>query len=151
MRAAFVLSLVGLMMVSGVAQAQKVKKERNRISREELVAAADRASILYDAIRNLRPQFLQANNRGVRTTGIGTGSGAPGAMPAAGSGGSSAQNATATVYVDGVRTGELDMLKTINTSAVGEVRFLTPTEAENELGPRNEGGAILVVMFKEKP
>ena len=136
------------------AQAQKPpKKERNRISREELVQAAERATILYDAIRNLRPHFLQANNRGVRTTGIGSGNNGDsrGAMPVAGSGGSAAMNATPTVYIDGVRSGELDMLKNINTSAVEEVRYLTPTEAENELGPRNEGGALLVKMFKDKP
>jgi len=137
-----------------VTQAQKPpKKERNRISRQELEDASERATILYDAIRNLRPHLLPANNRGVRTTGIGQGGSGDtrNAMPVAGSGGSAAMNAQATVYIDGVRSGELDILKNINTSAVEEVRFLTPTEAENELGPRNEGGAILVKMHKDKP
>lgn len=137
------------MVASSVLQAQKPpKKERNRISREELVQAAERYSILYDAIRNLRPHFLQVNARGVRTTGIGSSGAGAGSIPAAGVGGSYAQDAKATVYVDGTRSGDPDILKNINTSAVAEVRYLTPTEAENELGPRNEGGAILVKLAK---
>jgi hypothetical protein len=131
------------------AHAQKPpKKERNRISREELVQAAERYSILYDAIRNLRPHFLQVNARGVRTTGIGQGGTGPGSTPLAGAGGSYAQDAKPTVYVDGTRSGDPDILKNLSTNAVAEVRYLTPTEAENELGPRNEGGAILVKLAK---
>lgn len=137
------------MLISPPVHAQKApKKERNRISREELVQAAERYTILYDAIRNLRPHFLQVNARGVRTTGIGQGAAGPGSMPAAGTGGSYAQDAKATVYVDGTRSGDPEILKNLSTSAVAEVRYLTPTEAENELGPRNEGGAILVKLAK---
>ncbi len=149
LRVAFVLTALAIPV--GLHAQKAPKKERNRISREELVEAGDRYSVLYDAIRSLRPQFLQVNSRGIRTTGIGQGSSSPGSMPAAGSGGSSALNAQPTVYVDGTRSGDLEFLKGINTNAVQEVRYLTATEAENELGPRNEGGAILVVMYKGKP
>jgi hypothetical protein len=149
-----VCALVALALPTAV-QAQKdkaPKKERNRISREELAQAAERFGVLYDAVRNLRPHFVQANNRGPRTTGIGQ-TGVSGKTEyGLGGGGSNAVDATPTVYIDGVRSGEIEMLKSINTNAVVEVRYLSPAEAETELGPRNEGGAILVKLAKaEKP
>ena len=71
----------------------------------------------------------------------------PGQTAATGSGATGVHN-FATVYVDGVRSGELDFLKTINTTGVIEVRFYTVNEAESEFGPRHEGGVIAVRTAK---
>jgi hypothetical protein len=158
MKRALSLLALGVLLVPALATAQASKppkKERNRISQEELAQSIDRYAVLYDAIRQMRPHFLEANRRGPRSTGISSAAteaqgAAPGRMASAGSG-SGAVNFP-TVYVDGVRSGELDILKTINTSGVVEVRYYSANEAETEFGPRNEGGVIAVKLVKaEKP
>jgi hypothetical protein len=149
------LSLIaaGLLLPVAASAQKPPKKERNRISREELIVAADRYAVLYDAVRNLRPQFLTVNSRGVRTTGIGPSDPlSRNSRPGLGGGGSNAVDAKAIVYLDGVKSGDTDFLKTISTSTVEEVRYYSVNEAESEFGPHHEGGAIAVKLLKgDKP
>lgn len=49
-----------------------------------------------------------------------------------------------TVWMDGVRLGGPDQLRTIPLSVVVAVRYLTPSEAQAALGLDNLGGAIVV-------
>lgn len=148
------IALGGVLLLASTAQAQdkKTKRERNRISREELVEAADRFPDLYDAIRSLRAHFLAPNNRGVRTTGVGErGAGSSGLSGGSyGSGGSNAANALAVLYIDGRRSGDLNVIKGLKTREVEEVRYLTPTEAGQEYGLGHEGGAVLIKSYQEK-
>lgn len=148
------LAISGLVLLTSSIQAQdkKTKRERNRISREELVETAERFPDLYDAIRSLRAHFLASNNRGVRTTGVGErsteSSGASGGSY--GSGGSSAANAVAVVYVDGRKSGDPNVIKGLKTLEFEEIRYLTPTEAGQEYGLGHEGGAVLLKTYQEK-
>jgi hypothetical protein len=118
-------------VVSGAAlpaACEAQRRERDRITREEILSSSHRALDLYQVVRSLRPHFLAAP-RGVRTL-----RGAPPAITV--------------VYIDGTRAGELDQLRTIAAMSVEEVRYLDPARAENEFGITHSGGAILVRLVK---
>jgi len=51
---------------------------------------------------------------------------------------------TPTVYLDGVRYGNCEALKTIGAMDVGEVRYLDGLDATTRFGSGNRSGAILV-------
>jgi hypothetical protein len=49
------------------------------------------------------------------------------------------------VYLDGVRYGEVDSLRQIDSEAVWRVEFLSAPDATNRFGTGHAGGAILVM------
>jgi hypothetical protein len=79
---------------------------------------------LYAAINQLRPAFLVT--RGASSLGVGA---APEVVQ---------------VYVDGVRRGDLQVLRQINAVDVKEVRHLSATDATQRFGTGNTMGAIVV-------
>jgi hypothetical protein len=105
------------------------KRQRDRISREEIVSSPHKDLDLYQVIRALRPNFLQPPP-GARTLG-----GSYGVSPVA-------------VYVDGTQETGIDALRTMTALRVEEVRYLDPTRSENEFGPRANGGAIVIKLYK---
>src|SRR5438445_5109644 len=127
-----------------LASAQQ-KKERDVISRQELVDAAPKFPDLFAAVRSLRPHFLNVN-RGMRTTGLSC------TRPMdEGCGQRTNTNSIGeqtvpvpVVYIDGKKSGQPELLKGITTSEVEEVRYLTANQAEMEFGLGHDGGAILV-------
>jgi len=110
------------------APALAQKKERDLISREEILASAQKDQDAFFLIRSLRPHFL-APPRGVRTLG-----GAPAAATA--------------LYINGTRAGDLAELRLLSAADVEEVRYLDPSRAENEFGISHSGGAIMVKTVK---
>jgi hypothetical protein len=137
------------------AQAQKPpKKDRDLITREELLEAEAKSPDLYQAVKRLRPHFITVLNRGPHSTGVTPG--APGVTMCdeARERNCSVRSmgtviALPVVYVDGMKTGDIEVLKTYATRNVEEVRYLTATKAEMEYGLGHEGGAILVKLHKE--
>lgn len=117
--------LIILAPTEGAAQ----RRQRDRISREEILKSAHSELDLFQVIRSLRPHFL-APPPGVRTLG--------GANPPA----------PVAVYVDGRRETGIDALRTIMPLQVEEVRHLDATRSENEFGPMASGGAVLVKLLK---
>ena len=95
------------------------------------MASAHKDVDLFQAIRGLRPHFLQPP-RGARSMG------GSGMSPTA-------------VYVDGHRQTGTDALVEIPAANVEEVRYLEPSRAENEFGISANGGAIVVKRVKDKP
>jgi len=145
------LLLTGLVAMPALAQDAKEKapkRERNRISREELVQGAEKFPDLYEAIRSLRPHFLTANNRGVRTTGVGPPAAGDPASRSYGTGGSTSANPQPVVWLDGRKSGDPEVLKGILSRDVEEVRYLGPNEAGIEYGLGHEGGAIVVKRYQ---
>jgi hypothetical protein len=122
------LTLAGgfLALTPGESLAQK--RQRDRITREEILKSAHSELDLFQVIRSLRPHFLQPPP-GVRTLG---GANAP---------------APVAVYVDGRRETGIDALRTIMALQVEEVRHLDATRSENEFGPAASGGAVLVKLY----
>lgn len=120
------------------APAEAQKRDRDRITREELESSAQKSTDLYQAIRSLRSHML-SGSRGVRSLGI----------EREGENYRAAGRATPpVVYIDGNRAGDPEVLKSVLTTNVAEVRFLDPNKALMEYGTGHEGGAILVTLFK---
>ena len=77
----------------------------------------------YEAVMRFRPEFLRP-------------SGAPAAADPGG--------AAPVVYVDDVRQGGPEMLRTIPVTAIVEIRYLGATTAADRFGPLYAGGVIAV-------
>ncbi len=123
------ISLGSMLAMSSLDSAQAQKKQRDLITREEILNSAKKNDDIYQAVRSLRPHFL-APPRGARTFG---------AAPAQ----------EAVVYMDGNRWGELNGLKTIMALDVEEVRYLDPAKAQDQFGISANGGAILLTLVKK--
>jgi hypothetical protein len=139
-----------LFPTAGAGQ-DKPKRDRDVISRQELVDADSKFPDLSQAISRLRPHFL-APNRGPRTTGVTPG--APGAPMcnetlnrdcSVRQGGYTAVSVV--IYLDGTKAGDADVLRGIRTGDVEEVRYLNPNKAASEYGLGHEGGVILVKRY----
>lgn len=77
----------------------------------------------HDAVVRFRPEFLW-------------GRAAPGLADPAG--------ALAVVYLNGVRQGGPDLLRTIPARVIVEIQYLTPVVASERFGPYHTGGVISV-------
>ena len=89
-------------------------RDRDVLTHEEIVSAAREASDLYETLLSLRPHFLEAPL---------------GIQP------SSSLRGT-TVYIDARRAGGVESLRSLTAGTVDEVRYLGPTQSQNEYGPR---------------
>ena len=125
--------LVAALTLAIPADASAQKRQRDVLTAAEIQESAVKSGTLYSAIRSLRPHFL-VEARGVRTLGNSI------IEPLA-------------VYIDGTRQTDVDALRTIQATAVAEVRFLGPSAAGNQFGPKASGGALLVKLIKgaDKP
>ena len=91
----------------------------NQVTATELAAAAQNAGEpLRETIQKIRPQWLV-----VRT-------GQPSPI----------------VFIDGVNSGELQVLQTITTGRVDRVQYVRPEAAASRFGSGFEGGAIEVFL-----
>ena len=124
--AALALASSGFGLVPADAVAQK--RDRDKITREEILNSSQKEGDLLQVIRGLRPHFVAAP-RGVRS--MGGGRAAPTAL-----------------YINGNKMGDLSMLKQILATDVFEVRYMDPSKAENEFGIGHSGGAVLVTLVK---
>jgi len=102
-------------------------RQRDLLTRDEILSSPAQDGDLLQAIHSLRPNFL-AVPRGVysRTS--------PASVPIV-------------VYVDGIRQSDVGSLKSISASKVSAVKYLEPTAALNEFGPIAGGGAILITLL----
>ena len=77
----------------------------------------------YDLIRQVRPEFLRSRGMtSLRNT----------------------TPPTATVYLDGVKYGDLNSLKLISAEQLTKVQYLNGSEATTRYGTDHVGGAILI-------
>ena len=119
------VALLSAACASSGAPATSKTTARYVVTQADLVNVSDRS--VYDALQQLRPTFLRS--RDVQTT--------------------SHQEVTpVAVFVDGGRTEGLDVLRTIRSSTVKELRFYEPAEANAKFGTGHNGGLIEVVMMK---
>ena len=81
----------------------------------------------YDAVSHLRPEYLATTT--TRADGL--------------------DRASVTVFVDGVPRGGLDILRTIPTTLITEIRFVRPPESALRYGQAHRWGAILVTTRKK--
>ncbi len=124
-RLAAVLLLLPLALAcasaGGAGAPGAIRRDANLITESELREV--NVANLFDAVRTLRPEWLAHRNP---TT----------LRPEA--------EGTIVVYVDRVRYGDPDVLRTLTPTFAQSIRYLTPAEAEGEFGPGHLQGAILV-------
>ena len=99
-------------------------RDRELLTHAEIVSASREGSDLYETLQALRPHFLQ---------------------PPLGIQRGSAPQGTA-VYVDARRVGGIEVLRNIFAGRVEEVRYLGPTQSQNELGPTASLGALMIKL-----
>jgi hypothetical protein len=122
------LSLAAGWLLLAPADGLAQKKQRDVITREEILQSSHKELDLHRAVRSLRPHFLAAP-RGQRTMG---------AAPAA----------PVALYIDEARSGDVNSLKDVAAIDVQEVKYLEPAKAQERYGISHSGGAILVTLFK---
>jgi hypothetical protein len=78
---------------------------------------------VYDLIAHLRPEFLRSR------------------------GANSVRNATpptAVVYLNGMRYGSLEQMKSLSADGVFQIQYLSAADAQTRFGMDHTGGAILI-------
>ncbi len=96
-------------------------RDRTRVTEEELMAT--HASTVYDALQQIRPEFLRS--RGISSI-------------------QSPQADIPRVFVDNVEMGDVQFLKTLNPGDVAEIQRLSAEQATTRWGTGYVGGALLV-------
>lgn len=82
-------------------------------------------STVYEAVRALRPRWLQARNSGsLRSL--------------------DPDPQTARVYIDGQLRGELNEMWNLLPTEVSEIRFMNASDATTRFGTNHVGGAIVI-------
>jgi hypothetical protein len=104
-------------------------RDRNVLTHDEIVTSGRDASDLYEAVQSLRPHFFEPP---------------PGVQPASRPQGT-------TVYIDARRVGGIDVLRSLTAGAVEEVRYLGPTQSQNEYGPRATVVTLVVRLRHVRP
>lgn len=102
------------------------RRDANVITAEEIATIT--AQTLYDAVRNLRPQWMMRSR--------------PTAMLQQNQG-------ELIVYVDRTRFGNMESLRQINPGSVQAVRYYSPSAAEGRFGPGHLLGAIEVTTTRQ--
>lgn len=102
------------------AMQREAKPSGDRLGYAEIqsVQVAD----TYEAVSRLRPQFLRRHSVAAPTV----------------------EEGQPVIYLDGIRQGGLEMLRSIPVKAVFEIRYLSATAANAEFGRLHRGGVISV-------
>jgi len=116
-RALFGLACVSLLIACGTGRAGP-SRNPNLITSEELRALD--VSNAYEAIERLRPMFL-------RTRGV-TSATAEAPLPV--------------IYIDGIRAGSPDVMRTLPVVDVQEIRYVSAADATTRYGTGHMGGVI---------
>ena len=123
------LAVVAIVLLAPpTAEAQR--RERNRISQEE-IAAEKSQSTTYDIVRTLRPQWFR-ESAARQMSGMGA----------------AAAPATIILYIDGVKMDNVQLLNSIPPARVKEVRYLSPRDAHQRFGMGHEAGVIELTTLK---
>lgn len=97
-------------------------RSRDLITVEELMEVPH--STVYEAVRALRPRWLQARSSATLR---------------------SREPQTARVYIDGQLRGGLSEMWNLLPSEVGEIRFMSASDATTRFGTNHIGGAIVIM------
>ena len=104
-----------------IGESGGVSRDRNLITAEEIMAVPH--SSVFEAVRALRPRWMQAR--------IGASFSDPSMQ-------------TPRVYIDGQLRGELDEMWAILPGEVGEIRYMSASDATTRFGTNHIAGAIVI-------
>ncbi len=98
-------------------------RNRTILTLEEIRESRTSESNAFDLIQKMRPEYLRSRgSSSLRST-----------VPM-----------TAVVYVDDIRYGELDSLRTMSADQVYQIQYLNSSDATTRFGTDHLGGAILI-------
>jgi hypothetical protein len=115
---------------------QRRRGDRNKITRIEIDEAGTAVTTARDAVRVLRPQWLQPAFGRVSSSNMNE--------PQSGSA------TTVVVYIDDIRQPDLESLATVQIAHVVEMRYLDQNRAIGIRGPGHEAGVIEVITIAKK-
>lgn len=123
MRSIFILLLLLGMVACGSARPRDTATptDRNVVTGEAIMET--RVATAFEALERLRPEFLRARG--------------PFSMRSPGAG-------LPVVYVDNVRAGDINQLRSIPASSVSLIEFISAADATTRWGTGHAGGALLV-------
>lgn len=99
------------------------RHDRAVLTLEEIQAAKGFGWSAYDLVAQLRPEYLRS--RGTASMG-------------------NLRPTTAAVYLDGVRYGDVEILRTMNGDHVESIQYMNAADATTRYGTDHVGGALLV-------
>ncbi len=98
-------------------------RNRTILTLEEIRESRTGESTAFELIQKMRPEYLRSRGASsLRDT----------------------TPATAVVYVDDIRYGELESLRTMSADQVFQIRYLSASDATTRFGTDHLGGAILI-------
>lgn len=127
MRALPIVAVFAILTLSGCASGggssdSDTRRDMSRISAEELANLP--SGTAYDAVRRLRPAWLRSRGAlSMSTTGTGS-------LPR--------------IFVDGRDFGSVESLRQFNVDSVGEMEYLSASDATTRYGTGYPGGIILL-------
>lgn len=121
-RLLYTIVLITLSACTQRSRPEDPRPQNNVVTRDEIAAAAG-VNTAYEALNRLRPRFLRPHATGGRP-----------------------QTTNATVFIDGVRRGDLEVLHTIAASSIMEIRYLASADAALRYGLDVPGGVIDVKL-----
>lgn len=133
------LVVCALTVIAQAAEAQGARRrgDRNKLTRIELDEAGATLVTARDAVRVLRPQWLQPPRGDIASSDF-----------MGGSGGGATE---VVVYIDGIRQPDLDALVTVPAAKLVELRYLDQNRGVQMYGPGHERGVIEVSTTDKRP
>lgn len=98
-------------------------RNRNVITFDEITVSRTGGTSAFDLIQRLRPEYLRSRG--------------PSSL-------SNITPVTAVVYVDEVRYGGLESLRSLSADQIREVHYINASDATTRFGTDHVGGAILI-------
>jgi hypothetical protein len=117
-------------------QARARRGDRSKLTRQDLDEAGNSIVTARDAIRILRPHWLQPPVGRMASSNVADAGG--GAQ-------------TVVVYLDGTRQVDLEVLTSVRNAEIHEMRYLDQNRAIGVHGPGHEAGVIEIVTVKKQP
>ncbi|MDQ3515676.1 MAG: hypothetical protein M3403_02735 [Gemmatimonadota bacterium] len=136
-----VLALVCVQSVAEAQTASKPRRDRNVLTAEEIDEAS--ASTVYELVRSKRPRWLSVRGSSTLRTSAGTDMlGKPMTYPA---------EAEIAVYIDDVKHGSQETLRSMSTNTIETIQYLDAGSATQRFGTNHEYGAILIRLRGRQP
>ncbi len=138
---AVLLALAGVQATAEAQGGTKRARDRNVLTAEEISEAS--ASTVYELVRSKRPRWLSVRGSSTLRTSAGIDNlGQPMLYPA---------EAEIAVYIDDVKHGSQESLRSMSTNTVETIQYLDAASATQRFGTNHEYGAILIRLRGREP
>lgn len=134
------LLVLALLVSASAAEAQKkARGDRSKITRADLNEAGGTVVSALDAIKLLRPHWMNPPMGRIASSALGASTLTGGGLAT-----------VPVVYIDEMRQPNMDILRTLKAGTIIEMKYLDQNRAIQMLGPGHESGAIQVTTVDKK-